>query len=63
MAMESFDPETTLLIDDNLEVLEAAEQYGIKNLLAVRRPDSQGKEVETQSYEVLDGFGDITPIE
>jgi HAD superfamily hydrolase (TIGR01509 family) len=59
--MESYDPETTLLIDDNIEVLESAEQYGIAHLLAVRCPDSQGDEVVTRRYTVLEAFGDITP--
>lgn len=61
MTVESYDPETTLLIDDNIEVLESAEHYGIKHLLAVRRPDSQGAAVETQLYSVLEGFEDIMP--
>jgi HAD superfamily hydrolase (TIGR01509 family) len=60
-AMESYDPETTLLIDDNIEVLESAEHYGIKHLLAVRRPDSQGDEVETRLYQALEAFEDIMP--
>lgn len=59
--MERYNPEATLLIDDNIEVLESAERYGIKHLLAIRRPDSQGGEVETRRYVALDGFDAIMP--
>ena len=40
MQAEPFDPETTLFIDDNLDVLKAAENYGICHLLSIKRPDS-----------------------
>jgi putative hydrolase of the HAD superfamily len=59
--VENYDPETTLLIDDNIEVLESAEHYGIKHLLAVKRPDSQGDEVETRRYAALESFDEIAP--
>jgi len=59
--MERYDPETTLLIDDNIEVLESAERYGIKHLFAIRRPDSQGSEIETRSFMALEGFDGIAP--
>lgn len=39
-AVESFDPETTLFVDDNTSVLESAERYGLSNLLHVTRPDT-----------------------
>ena len=37
----SFDPATTLLIDDNLQVLDSAARHGIAHLVAVARPDSR----------------------
>lgn len=60
--VEPYDPARTLLIDDNIEVLESAEHYGIAHLLAVSRPDSQGVEVETQHFFALDSFRQITPV-
>ena len=36
-----FNPERTLFIDDNLRVLNAAVQYGIKHILGIHQPDSQ----------------------
>lgn len=62
MTVERYDPEATLLIDDNIEVLESAENYGIKHLLAIRRPDSQRGEVETRDYSALESFEDIMPV-
>lgn len=36
-----FDPKRTLFVDDSLPILAAAQQFGIKHLLAVANPDSQ----------------------
>lgn len=38
---EPLDPERTLLIDDSLPVLDSAQRFGIRHLLAIRSPDSQ----------------------
>ncbi len=59
--VEPYDPASTLLIDDNLEVLESAEHFGIAHLLAISAPDSQGAVVETQRYLALESFAEITP--
>ena len=37
---QEFDSNTTLLIDDSISVLNAARLYGIRNLIAVSKPDS-----------------------
>jgi HAD superfamily hydrolase (TIGR01509 family) len=36
-----FNPEHTLFVDDSLGILKAAQDYGIKHLLAVSNPDSR----------------------
>jgi putative hydrolase of the HAD superfamily len=36
-----FDPQHTLFVDDSLGILKAAQDFGIKYLLAVSNPDSQ----------------------
>ncbi|MEE9310306.1 MAG: GMP/IMP nucleotidase [Cocleimonas sp.] len=51
---ETFDKNKSLFIDDNLEVLNAAKNYGVKHLLAIHQPDSQQAVKDTQRY---------TPIE
>lgn len=59
--IEPYDPARTLLIDDNLEVLESAEHYGISHLLAIKQPDSQAGEVETRHFSALASFEEIIP--
>ena len=59
-AVNAYDPEKTLLIDDNHEVLECAERYGIRHLLAIHRPDSKGDEKSHERYHHLKSFEEIT---
>ncbi len=58
---EDFDREKTLFIDDNFNVLDAAREYGVAHLLAIRQPDSQQDEKEHHHYPLLDSFKDIFP--
>jgi putative hydrolase of the HAD superfamily len=54
-----FDPATTLFVDDSVNILQAAQDFGIKHLLAVSNPDSQAeiREIDafpaTQDYRYL----------
>ena len=56
---ETFDIKKTLFIDDNFDVLDAAKEYGIEYLLAIKKPDSQGEEKEHEHYPLLDCFDQI----
>ncbi len=56
---EPYDPDRTLLIDDNHEVLECAERYGIRHLLAIHRPDSKGGEKSHERYHHLRSFEEM----
>lgn len=47
---ESFAAEHSLFIDDNLHVLRAAQQYGLKYLLAVKEPDSKQAPKDTAEF-------------
>jgi len=58
-AVESFDDQRTLFIDDNFDVLDAAQAYGLKHLLAIKKPDSQGDDKQHQQYRLLDSFSQI----
>jgi len=40
-AIEAFDPERSLFVDDNLDVLRAARDYGLRWTIAILEPDSQ----------------------
>ena len=51
-----FEPEKTVLIDDNLTVLRAAREYGIKHLLSITRPDSQRPDKDTEEFSAVESF-------
>lgn len=53
-AKEPFDKRRSLFIDDNLQVLRAAKAFGLENLLAIRKPDSQGQEKDTEEFNVFE---------
>ncbi|MFQ3194068.1 MAG: HAD superfamily hydrolase (TIGR01509 family) [Colwellia sp.] len=38
---QGFDLDNTLFVDDSIDILESAQQYGFEHLLAVENPDSQ----------------------
>ncbi len=61
--IEPFDPETTLLIDDNLQVLNSAERFGIRHLITIRQPDSQRDRRGQLPYPAIDHFTEIMPPE
>lgn len=56
---EVYQRETTLLIDDNVSVLQAADRHGIKHLRSVLKPDTTLPVQDTQGYLAIDGFHDI----
>ncbi len=60
-AVEVYDKTRTMLIDDNLEVLDSAFEYGIEYCLGILQPDSMGGAVSSDKYRVIDGFKSILP--
>lgn len=58
---EPFDPARTLLLDDNLRVLDAARRYGIAWTVAVRRPDSRGAPRDAGRRTAVDDLAAIMP--
>lgn len=56
-----FDKQQTLLVDDTLSVLRSAQQYGIQHLLAVLTPDSKAPQRNTEEFQAIQDFRDITP--
>jgi len=59
--VEPYDKARTMLIDDNLEVLECAAVYGIRHCLGIQQPDSLGDVIESAKFSVLDSFKEILP--
>ncbi len=60
-AIEPFDPERTLFIDDSLEVLDAARDYGFRHLVQVLAPDSKAPPRDAERYLAIHGFGELLP--
>ncbi len=56
-----FDRNRSLLVDDSLPVLRSAQRYGIAQLLAVRKPDSQNPEKDVEEFQAIYDFSDIMP--
>jgi putative hydrolase of the HAD superfamily len=54
-------PATTLLIDDNPQVLRSARAHGIAHLLAVALPDSRGAPRQHEDFRVIENFLDLLP--
>lgn len=55
-AHEAFDPQHSLFIDDNLHVLRAAANYGVKYLYAIAQPDSQQPLKDTAEFTALHSY-------
>ena len=56
-----FQPSQSLLIDDNAEVLRAAQRSGIKQLLTIQQPDLQQGVQPANEFRALSHFHLITP--
>ncbi len=59
-AHEPYDPERSLLVEDNLDVLRAARDSGVGNTLAIRRPDSRHPARDLGDEVAVDGLADVT---
>jgi putative hydrolase of the HAD superfamily len=60
--IQSFSAESTLLIDDSINVLQSAEKYGIKHLRAILQPNSKLDPDPHDRYIHIDRFADIMPL-
>ena len=56
-----FDPQRTLLIDDNEAILQTAQHYGIAHLLTLTQPDSQLAPRENLAFAAILHFDEIMP--
>jgi putative hydrolase of the HAD superfamily len=60
-AIEPFDPERTLFVDDSPNVLRAARSYGFRWLLAVLAPDSRTVPRAAGEFPAIRHFADLLP--
>lgn len=58
---EPFSRESTLLIEDNLQVLKTARAYGIGHLVAVRKPNTRLPEQKVGDFVSIRDFGELIP--
>jgi putative hydrolase of the HAD superfamily len=58
-----YEPERTLLIDDNDSVLRAAADFGIRHLLTVTQPDSRRAARDGLNFPAFNDFLEILPPE
>ena len=61
MEYEPYEPERTLFIDDNIDVLSAAKESGIQYLISIKQPDSSKPEQDTLHYKAISNFAQIMP--
>ena len=54
-----FSQEKSLFIDDNLTVLRVAQEYGIRHLLSIAKPDSQLPTQTSTDFFHIDDFRDL----
>ena len=59
---EAHSPKNSLLIDDNIAVLQAADHYGIEYLLSVGQPDKSLPEQDTGHFVGINGFDEIVEL-
>jgi HAD superfamily hydrolase (TIGR01509 family) len=58
---EPFQKDRTLFIDDSLSVLRTARKFGIRHIVAMRKPDSKSPGREIGEFNAIDSFDDIMP--
>jgi HAD superfamily hydrolase (TIGR01509 family) len=56
------DKTRTLMVDDSLPVLTAAQQFGIQYLIAVRQPDSGAAKRDIKNFLAIDDFRALMPV-
>jgi len=60
-ALENFDPDRTMFIDDNLDVLRSAKTFGVKYLIAVAQPDTTAPVRDVVGYPAVDRVANLMP--
>ncbi|WP_057830137.1 GMP/IMP nucleotidase [Colwellia sp. TT2012] len=55
-----FDCDSTLFIDDSIEILKSAQQYGIKHLLAIANPDSKKAAAVITDFPAITSYHTLT---
>ncbi|AGA32002.1 HAD-superfamily hydrolase, subfamily IA, variant 3 [Thioalkalivibrio nitratireducens DSM 14787] len=59
--VERYDPQRTLLVDDNLAALASARAAGVQHLRGVRYPDSRGPAMQSADFHLLENLAELLP--
>ncbi len=59
--LEQFDKSKTVMVDDSLSVLKAADLFGIKYIVAITKPDSEEPPRIVHDFTAVEHLGDIRP--
>lgn len=51
-----FNPKRTLFVDDSVRLLHIAQEFGIEHVLAVKKPDSQQPEIDTDKFQAVTDY-------
>jgi putative hydrolase of the HAD superfamily len=54
-----FEPQNTLLVDDNLDVLGSAQRFGLGYLISVNKPDSRQPKKQITDYPAIEDFREL----
>jgi len=60
-AQQGFAKQSTLMVDDSLAVLRAAQSFGIEHLININKPDSQKAAKVTNEFPAIADFREIMP--
>lgn len=60
-AKKSLSADRALLVDDSLPVLRAAREFGIRHVVAVRKPDSRQPRKNIVEFDAIDDFRELMP--
>ncbi|MFO1372662.1 MAG: hypothetical protein U1F42_09815 [Candidatus Competibacteraceae bacterium] len=60
--VEAFEPAATLLVDDNLLILQTAREYGISYLISVLRPGFDSPTQAPRRISGNSGFFELLPV-
>ena len=59
--LEQFDKAKTVMVDDSLSVLKAADTFGIKYIVAITMPDSGEPPRIVHEFTAIESLGELKP--
>jgi len=57
-----WDKQSTLMVDDSLAVLRAAQDFGISHLISIKKPDSKKVAKTITEFQAINDFSEIMPV-